>query len=106
MHINFEFSGGYAYIKGKYRVNTDELSKEVAEELLRLVESSRIFDLQQSEVAPTASGPPDVFFYRLSIIEGKRRKFLSFSDVTVPASLHPLLALLRKLAMEQIGKGK
>lgn len=100
MRIDFEFSGGYAYIRAKYHANTDKLPKEVAEELLRLVESSGIFDLKQSEVAPTSAGPPDVFFYKLSLYEDGRSISLSFNDVTIPATVHPLLAFLRKLALE------
>lgn len=106
MRIDFECSGGYANIKLTYHGNTDELPQEVANEVLRLVESSGIFDLQQSEVEPTSAGPPDVLFYRLSLYEENRRKSLYFNDVTAPATLQPLLALLRELAWEQIRKGK
>jgi hypothetical protein len=104
MRIDFECSGGYANVRLAYHGNTDELPQEVAKEALRLVESSRVFDIEQSEVAPTSAGPPDVFFYRLSLQEGNRRKTLSFNDVTAPEALHPLLALLRKLAWEQVVK--
>ena len=106
MRIDFECSGGYANIRLTYHANTDELPQEVANEILGLVESSRIFDLQQSEVEPTSKGPPDVFFYRLSLYGGTMRKSLYFNDVTAPATLHPLLALLQELAWEQIRKGK
>jgi len=58
MRIDFECSGGYANIRLAYHVDTDELPQEVANEILELVESSGIFDLQQSEVAPTSEGPP------------------------------------------------
>jgi len=107
MRIDFEFSGGYAGLQPRsYHVDTDDLQKELAEELLKLVESSGVFDLQQSEVAPTSAGPPDVFFYRLSLYEGARKKSLSFNDVSAPSTLHPLLALLRKLALDQKRTGK
>jgi hypothetical protein len=89
-----------------YHADTEELPLETKEEILRLVASSRVFDLHQSRVAPPSDGPPDVFFYRLSLYEGGRRQSLSFTDITAPASLHPLLALLRKLAMDQRQKGK
>lgn len=104
MRIDFEFSGGYANLRFEYHANTDELPEEVAKELLGLVESSGIFEIQQSEVATTSAGPPDVFFYRLSLYDAGRRISLSFNDVTAPVALHPLLALLRKLAIEQAGK--
>lgn len=101
MRIDFECSGGYANLRLDYRGDTDDLPRELAEELLRLVESSRFFELQQSDISPTSTGPPDVFSYRLSLLEGTRQKSLSFTDVTASPSLHPLLALLRKLALNQ-----
>jgi hypothetical protein len=106
MRIDFECSGGFANLRLSYHADTDELPQELAEEILRLVESSGFFDIQPSEVDPTSAGPPDVFSYRVSLSEGKRKKSLSFNDVTASAKLHPLLALLRKLALDQKRKSK
>ena len=106
IRIDFECSGGYTNIRLVYHVNTDELPQEVANEILGLVESSKIFDLQQSEVSSTSEGPPDVFSYQLSLYEQNRMKSLSFNDVTAPETLKPLLAFLQELALEQIQKGK
>lgn len=106
MHIKFERSGGFAGLLLTYQADTDELPQEVAEELLRLVESSGVFELQPDEVAPAASGPPDVFFYQLSLSEGSRKKSLSFNDVTAPATLRPLLGYLQKLALDQKRKSR
>jgi len=107
MRIDFEFSGGFANLQLAYHVDTDTLPQEKAEKLLRLVESARVFDIQQRDINSTrAGGPPDVFSYHLSLSEGPRQKALSFNDVTAPASLHPLLALLRKLALEKKQKGR
>lgn len=106
MHIDFERSGGYANITTTYHGNTDELLEEVANKLINLVESSRVFDLQQSQVAPSSSGPPDVFYYKLTVQEGNKRTSLYFNDVTAPGSLRPFLSLLQELAWEQAKKGK
>ena len=106
MRIDFECSGGYANLQLTYHGNTDEFPQELAKEFLALVKKSGFFNLQQSDVAPTSTGPPDVFFYRLTLYEGCRKKSLSFNDVTAPSSLHPLLAFLRKLALDQKRKGK
>ncbi len=107
MRIDFECSGGFANLQLTCHLNTDGLPQVQAEELLKLVESSGVFDLQQSDVTPAADGgPPDVFFYRLSLSEGGRQKTLSFNDVTAPASSRPLLALLQKLALDEKRKGK
>ena len=106
MRIKFECSGGFANLRLTYHADTDELPQELAEELLRLVEDARVLDIQPSEVAPRPTGPPDVFVYRLSLQQGNRKTSLSFNDMTAPAPLQPLLAVLRKLALEQRGKGK
>ena len=106
MQIDFECSGGLANLQLRYHADTAALPRELAEELLRLVESSQVFDLREGALAPKSAGPPDVFIYRLSLQEGARKKSLSCNDVSAPASLHPLLALLRKLALKQGRKGR
>ncbi len=102
MRINYECSGGFANLQLSCYLNTDSMPQDQAEELLKLVESSKVFDIQQSDVTPVAGGgPPDVFFYRLSLFEGGRQKSLSFNDVTAPASLRPLLVVLQRIALEE-----
>ncbi len=101
MHIDFECSGGFANVLLTFRGDTDELPQDLAKELLRLVKDSGFFDLRESDVAPRSPGPPDAFLYRLSLSEGERKKSLTFSDVTAPPHLHPLLAFLRQRAMDQ-----
>lgn len=101
MRIDFECSGGFANLRLTYHANTDELPQELAEEILRLVEISRFFDIQPSGVTSTSAGPPDVFSYQISLSEGNRKQSLSCNDVTAPATLHPLLALLRQIALDQ-----
>lgn len=104
MHIEFEISGGYANINLAYRGDTDKLPPEVASKLLRLIESSRVFELEQSEIVSRSAGPPDVFFYKLTLYEGGQKKTLSFNDATVPDQLKPLLEFLQELAWEQLRK--
>jgi hypothetical protein len=109
MQIDFASSGGFANIELAYRVDTDNLPEEEAKELLTLIESSCVFNLKQDDLPsnPKAgAGPPDVISYRLSLSEGSKQNTLWFNDVTAPASVRPLLALLRKLALEEKRKGK
>jgi hypothetical protein len=101
MLIDFESSGGYANLQLSYHANTDTLPPEIAAEISKLVASSGVFDISQEDVAPSPSGPPDVLSYRLSLRDGARQTTLTLNDVTAPPSLHPLLALLRKLAVEE-----
>jgi hypothetical protein len=108
MQIDFASSGGFANLELAYRVDTANLPEEEAKELVRLVESSGVFDLEPEDLPPNpkaAAGPPDVISYRLTLSEGAKQNTLWFNDVTVPASLRPLLEYLRKLALEQKRKG-
>jgi hypothetical protein len=100
MRIDFEREGGYAPLRLEYHANTDELPQDIAEKLLDLVKSSGIMEIQQSEQA--LSKPfPDMFTYRLNLSEGESLRSFSFNDITIPASLHPLLELLQELALKQ-----
>jgi hypothetical protein len=107
MQIDFASSGGFANLQLTYRAETNALPKDQAKELERLVESSGVFDLEPDDVNTDATvGRADVISYRLSISNGARQKTLWFNDVTAPASVRPLLAELRRLALEQKRKGE
>lgn len=102
MQIDFGSSGGFANLQLNYRADTDTLPEEQAQEVMRLVESSGVFDLEQEDVNENVTvGRADVISYRLTLSEGARQTTLWFNDLTAPASLRPLLAYLRKLALEQ-----
>jgi hypothetical protein len=102
MRIDYERSGGFANLQLRCNLDTDSMPQDQADELLKLVESSKVFDIQQSDVTPVpGGGPPDVFSYRLTLSGGGRQKILSFNDVTVPASLRPLLVVLQRIALER-----
>jgi hypothetical protein len=109
MLIDFSSSGGFANLELAYRVDTNTLPEEQATELENLVESSGIFDLEQDDATPqpeAAAGPPDVIAYRLTVSDDARHATFWFNDVTAPASVRPLLASLRKLALKQKKKGQ
>jgi len=102
MQIDFASSGGFTNLELTYRADTNTMPEEQAKELERLIESSGAFDLQQNDMdSNTAIGRADVISYRLSLSEGARQTTLWFNDITAPATLRPLLALLRKLALEK-----
>lgn len=107
MQIDFASSGGFTNIQLAYQGDTETLSKEQAQELVQLIESSGVFDLQQDDLNTHAAiGRADVFSYRLSLSDRERETTLWMNDVTAPASVRPLLAHLRKLAIEQKRKSK
>jgi hypothetical protein len=102
MIIDFSSSGGVTNVELTYEADTNTLPEEQAQEVARLIESSGVFDLKQDDVNSSAAiGRADVISYRLTLSEGSRQNTVWFNDITAPASLHPLLAYLRKLAMEQ-----
>lgn len=102
MRIDFQCSGGYVNLQLRYHVDTVELPPELAKELIELVESCGVFDFEQG---PTSAGFPDAISYKLSVFQGGRTKSLSVNDVTA-GILHPLLARLRQLALEERRKGR
>ena len=106
MQIDFASSGGFANLQLAYRAETNTLPEDQAQELTRLVQSSGVLDLEQNDVnAESTVGRTDVISYRLSLSEGTRQTTLWFNDLTAPASVRPLLAYLRKVALEQKRKG-
>jgi hypothetical protein len=107
MQIDFASSGGFANLQLAYQADTNTLPEEQAQELTSLVESSGVFDLEQDDLnSNTAVGRADVISYRLTLSEGPRQTTLWMNDVTAPASVRPLLGLLRKLALEQKRTGR
>jgi hypothetical protein len=101
MQIDFGSSGGVANIELTYQADTNTLPPEQARELERLVESAGVFDLDQDDAnLRVAVGRADVITYRLSLNDGNRQTTLWLNDVTAPASVRPLLAELRRLALE------
>lgn len=106
MHIDFSSSGGFANLQLAYQGDTNTLPEQEAKELARLVESSGVFELAQEDVSPNVTvGRADVISYRLTLSEEKRQTTLWLNDISAPASLRPLLAFLRNLALEQKRKG-
>lgn len=102
MQIDFASSGGVANVGLTYQAETNTMPEDQAKELVRLVESSGVFDLETDDADPGVTvGRADVITYRLSVSDGPRQATLWLNDVTAPASVRPLLAHLRKLALQQ-----
>jgi hypothetical protein len=102
MLIDFASSGGFDNLELAYRADTNTMSEEQAGKLEALVESAGLFDLEPENLNPSVTvGRADVITYHLTVSDGTREKTLWLNDVTAPASVRPLLAGLRKLALEQ-----
>jgi len=102
MEIEFEFSGGYGGVFAKrplvYRADTGDLPEEEREALLGLVRDSGVLELEEPAARPSRAR--DAFDYRLSIRDGELRRSLQCDDASAPPAVRPLLAHLRKLALE------
>jgi hypothetical protein len=75
MRIEFTQTGGIAYFPGLNKpvtIEVDQLDKNEAEELKRLVEATGFFDLPTTVGAP-APGAADYQHYILTIEDGGRR---------------------------------
>lgn len=106
MQIDFASSGGFANVELTYRDDTSTMPEAQAREVERMVESSGVFDLEQDDVnSNTTVGRADVISYRLTISDSQRQTTLWMNDMTAPASVRPLLAHLRRLALGQKRKG-
>jgi hypothetical protein len=94
MRIEFAQAGGIAHFPGLNKpvtVEVDHLQKDEAEELKRLVEAARFFDLPAAVGAP-ARGAADYQYCILTVEDGGRRHTVR---VLVPAEDPALQELIR-----------
>lgn len=104
MQIDFAMSGGVVNQQLTYRADTQTMQQEEARELLRLVDSSGVFDLEPGNIHTEGTvGRTDVITYRLSLSDGNKQTTLWLNDISAPAALRPLLSFLRERALEQRG---
>ncbi len=101
MQIDFKYTGDCTNLNLNYHCDTDLLSKQLNAEIHKLVANSKFFLLQQNDVTPEINNPPDVINYTITLQTWNKSKTLLFNDVSIPESLHPFLALLRKLSLEK-----
>lgn len=106
MQIDFASSGGVTNVELNYQADTNTLPEKEAKEIMRLVDSSGVFEIQQKDINPSVTvGRADVITYRISLSEGHRQTTLWMNDVTAPASVRPLLAHLQELALQRKQSG-
>lgn len=98
MLIYFVSEGGFVPMHLQYHADTAKLPDAVARELLELINSSGILDIQQGDLTP-AKAVPDVVMYKLTLSEAGKSTTISFTDITAHPRIRPLLAFLQSLAM-------
>lgn len=104
MQVDFATSGGVVNQPLTYSADTQTMPEGDARELLRLVDSSGVFDLEPGNTHTGGTvGRTDVISYRLSLSDGDRQTTLWLNEITAPAAVRPLLSFLREKALEQRG---
>jgi hypothetical protein len=101
MRIQYKVDGGIAYLPDLYQpvtVDTDNLPREEANKLERLIEAADFFDL------PAVSSPPrgaaDYFQYTISITGPERSHTVRVTDPIADPHLRTLIDYLEEKARE------
>jgi hypothetical protein len=95
MRIIYERSGGFMGLKSSLTIDLDELPLDQAEALRTLLGEANLISLSED---PPARSIPDGFQYSLTIESEEVKHTVFTSDVTMPASLRPLIDELSQLA--------
>lgn len=96
MRIEFERTGGVTGLRVACRIASDTLLDSDAQELTRLVEGSRFFDLPGRIEEADSHG--DRFGYVIAIDDGSRSHTVHVSEAAAPAALRPLIGWLTAAA--------
>lgn len=90
MKIEFSRSGGFAApaMRQSVQIDTDDLPKSEADELLNLISQADIGNLAKQ----TANSPqPDAFRYRIKVSDHGISSTATTSDADMPEALHSLV---------------
>jgi hypothetical protein len=99
MQIQFSCTGGIANLNLKYECEIQKLPNEKAEKLLDLLKESRMLEIKSMNEANVSPSGADAFIYLLKIENGTEKLAFSYTDVTAPKEVQPLLEYLRNLAI-------
>jgi hypothetical protein len=91
MEVHFERSGGFAG-----RKISATIREPIAEELKRLIDAARFFELPQR--GTTRVRGADRFQYAITVSDGPKKHEITVSEGTIPESLQPLIDYLSKAA--------
>jgi len=105
VRIGFQMSGGlgglFATAPLSYETNTDDLPRQEADLLRRLVGESGLLVAGQRPAARPEGLARDVFRYQVQVSTGGRTYRYDFDDTTVPTRARPLLDHLTAAAVHQ-----
>lgn len=96
MRIEFERSGGVTGLRLAATIEADSLSKEDSDEVCRLVEEARFFDLPTRVAGPATQR--DQFSYKVTVETGAQRHTVVLENSEPPPQLRPLVDWLSRAA--------
>lgn len=102
MRIELERTGGVTGMRLACSIASGTLPDSDAQELTRLVETSRFFDLPGRIEETDSSG--DRFGYAITIDDGSRSHTVQVSEAAAPAALRPLIGWLTAAARRRAVK--
>ncbi len=97
MRIQFKMEGGIAYFPGLSKpitIDSDQLPKQESDELKRLVNATRFFDLPIAMGLPSP-GAADYRQYTITIQDEGKQHTVHLTDLIEDPNLQALLAYLR-----------
>jgi hypothetical protein len=98
MKIYFEQSGGLAGIANNISIDSNSLDPQEASELQHLIDNANFFDLPSEPIAQLRGA--DYLEYKITIeTEDNKKHSIKTTDLTVPASVAPLIRYLRRKAV-------
>ncbi len=100
MKINFEMSGGFAYLPAFSRpfiIDTAQMEPQDANQLESFVQESRFFD-QPARVGTIPRGAADYQTYTITVEDGPHSHTIQLTDPITDANLQRLVSHLRNMA--------
>ena len=97
MRIQFKMEGGIAYFPGLSKpitIDSDQLPKQESDELKRLVNATRFFDLPTT-MSSLSPGAADYRQYTITIQDEGKQHTVHLTDLIEDPNLQALLAYLR-----------
>jgi hypothetical protein len=93
-------TGGLAGLPVEAAIDTADLAPGEAGPILTALDAARLDapEIAALDGASPPPGPPDAFGYELEVTRGGRTRRLRFGELDMPASLRPLVGLLRSRA--------
>ena len=104
LRITYRRSGGFAGVALEAQCRGADLPEDqaqLASDLLIATDEAGMPSADAEDAVASSAGPgpgADQFTYRLEVVQGTRRRTVSWSDTTVPDAARPLLATLAGLA--------